>query len=172
MIKHFLIFILYILTSFTALAEPSPFGLEINKITYDEVKQKYSGKDVGFNKYTGGKMFDINRSNIDIEGIKSIRAIFNENDVLLGIIATFGKNRYDSLLQSLSKNYKMISKKDAFVGDQHAKFLDHNTHIDISSPHMSFELTISYIHDDFEKLFLAKSDQEQKEKKKKEEDSL
>lgn len=153
-------------------AEPDPFGIEINKSSYQEVKEKYLGRDVGINKYSNGKMYDIDCNQIGVEGIKSMRAIFHQNDTILALITTFDKNKYSSLVKSLSQKYKLISKQDAFVGNKSAKFKQDNTIINLEAPHMSFTLNLSYIHNNFEKLYLNTIEREKEQKRKSQTNAL
>ncbi len=146
------IVLLFLFISPVSFAEPSAFGLEIKKTTYEDVKKKYLGRDVGINKYSLGKMYDINRSNLDIGGMKSMRVIFNKNDELIAIITNFQKHRYGSLVNSLKNKYELISQTDEVAVDKSAKFQDGNTHISINAPHMSFDLKLVYIHKDFNEL--------------------
>lgn len=166
MFKYFFTFLFFIINCCNAFAEPTPFGMEINSSTYEEVKQKYLGRDAGVNRYSQGKMYDIDCSQMDVDGIKSVRAIFHKNDKLLALITKFNKSQYNSLMDSLITKYKLISKEDAFVGNKSAKFKSDNTIINLEAPHMSFDLALSYIHDDFEKMYLnmVKLEEEQKRK--------
>ncbi len=172
MFKYFTVFLFFSIIHSTIFAEPAPFGLEINKSTYKEVKQKYSGVDTGINKYSMGKMYDINSNQLDIEGVKNATAIFDKEENLLALITTFNKSKYANLVSSLSQKYQLVSKQDAFVGNKFARFQTENTIIDIEAPHMSFDLTLSYMHKNFKKLFLDQSAQESKQKKEKEKNSL
>lgn len=165
MFKYFITWLFFIITCAVSFAEPAPFGLEINKSTYEEVKQKYSGVDLGINKYSMGKMYDIDSRQLNIEGIKTVCAIFSKEDKLLALVTTFSKFEYASLLASLSQKYKLISKQDAFVGDKFARFQEDNTIIEIEAPHMSFDLTLNYLHNDLNKLILNQSRQEEEQKK-------
>ena len=117
-------------------------------------------------------MYDIDCSEIDIEGIKSIRAIFHQNDKILALITTFNKSKYSSLMDPLNQKYELISKRDAFVGGKYAKFKADNTIINLESPNMSWDLTLSYIHDDFEKLCLNTLRQEKEKAQQNQTNSL
>lgn len=157
---RYILTLLIIISCSKIFAEPNPFGLEINKSTYKDVKKKYSGRFVGINKFSGGKMYDIYCNQINIDGLKEISTIFSKEGKLLAILTTFNKNKYDSLMSSLSQKYKLISKKDAFVGNKHATFKSDNTLIELNAPHMSFNLYLRYIHEDFNKQFLNTSEKE------------
>ena len=171
MLRYFLICFLCINFS-NIFAEPNPFGLEIKRSTYKEVKAKYSGKNTGINKYSQGKMYSIDCSQINIEGINSILAIFDIDKKLLAVITQFDKKKYDSLENSLSQKYSLISRKDAFVGDKYVKFKDDNTIIELNAPHMSFSLSLTYIHQDFNKMYSKIAADEEKQKAKVQTNSL
>lgn len=168
--KIFAIIFLFVSTS--VFANPSPLSLEINKTTYKETKEKYSGVDTGINHYSSGKMYDLDVSNIDMDGLKSVKTIFSSDDRLLSVFLVFDQSRYSFFLNNLKKKYKLISSKDAFVGDKYAKFRDGDTEITISARHMSFTLEIRYTHDSFTKVFIEKSTREKKEKEDKEAGNL
>jgi hypothetical protein len=172
MFKHFITFSLFIITCSISFSEPSPFGMEINKSTYEEIRNKYSGTNCGINKYSNGKMYKINCCQIEVDGIKEIVAIFDKNDKLMAITAVFNKTEYNSLVNSLSNKYQLMFKKDAFVGSKVSRFQSDNTLIEIKAPHMSFSLTLAYMHKSFEELFLYQVNKDFKQKKQKEKNLL
>lgn len=172
MLKKFLILFIMVFATPSIFAEPTPFGLEINKTTYKNTKQKYSCTYAGINKYSLGKMYNLNLENIDVEGIKSVLTIFDKEDKLSGVIATFDNQRYDSLFNYLNKKYKLISHQNPFVGNKHAEFKDENTIIILDAPHLNFELKLKYIHNSLNKSFVEQSIAEQKQKEEKESKSL
>jgi hypothetical protein len=170
--KKILLLCFVIIYTSIVFAEPAPFGLEIKKATYEDTKKKYSGSDNGITKYSLGKVYQIEVSNIDMEGIESVDAIFDQNDKLVAVFAKFSKARYDALFNYLNQRYKLTSNQDAFVGNRYAIFRDGDTKIVLDAPHMSFSLSLNYLNDDFAKLYVEKSTEEEKEKEKKEMQSL
>ena len=90
--------------------------------------------------------------------------IFDQNDKVSALIATLNKNLYNSLINSLSEKYSIISKQDPFVGDKSARFKSDNTIITLVAPHMSFDLTLTYMLSDFERPYLHTIEEEQKQK--------
>ncbi len=151
-------------------ADPAPFGLEIGKATFKDVKAKYSVQVTGINKYTRGLMYKL--SGIDFEGLQKATAIFNQDDTLLAILTTLPKNKFNYLLNSLNNKYQLVSKNIPFVGNKSAKFIDGNTEITLDAPHMSFQMEMNYINKDLLKLYKTESNNEQQQKKKREQSQL
>jgi hypothetical protein len=155
-----------------AYAEPSPFGITINKTTEEELKSKYRFTDEGENQYSRGRMYKIHPAQVEFEGLESLTVIFSKDNKALAVIANIGKNKYDKVLANLSSKYKLISKKDAFVGDKAATLVDDDTNIYLSAPHMSFSMRMSYIHKDLDTLYDKQSAEEEKQKNEKEAGNL
>lgn len=149
-------------------AEPSPFGITIKTTTAEELKEKYSVKEMGVNTYSNGKVYDISPEQVEFEGLESLRVIFSEDNKALGIFSVINKDKYNQLFNMLSLKYKLVSKKDAFVGDQSAVFIDGKTKITLVSPHLSFTLNVNYVHKDLNDAFDKISSEEKKQKSEKE----
>jgi hypothetical protein len=155
-----------------AYANPSPFGITIKETSIKDLKQKYSVTKAGINKYSQGKMYNINPSQVEFDGLNSLLVIFGPDEKALAVLTNINKNQYDKLYGMLSTKYKLVSKKDAFVGDKKAEFIDDQTKIILNAPHLSFNLELYYIHKDFDALFMQESENEEKEKKSKEKEKL
>lgn len=110
-----------------AIADPSPFGLEIGKATIKDVKSKYSAKSVGTNKYSQGEMYDMDVSKISFEGLQSARVIFSTDGRLIAVLCTLPKSKFNYLFDSLKGKYKLVNSNIPFVGDTSASFVDGNT---------------------------------------------
>ena len=146
--------------------EPSPFGVTIKKTTEEELKQKYSSLNyIGINKYSGGKMYEVNPSQVEFDGVKSLTFIFSIDDKVLAVVADIEKNKHYKIFDMLSSKYKLIFKDDAFVGDKAAVFIDDNTKIDLVNPHLGFNLQLRYTHKDLITIIGQKSSEEKKQKK-------
>lgn len=146
-----LLFIICIIFCPTLYANPSPFGLELNKTTVDEAEDKYSLLENGINYYSNGPMYYVDSRDLSVDGLKNMLLIFSENNVLLAVQATFSKSKFDSLNNNLSKKYKTIKKDIPFVGNKYVKYKDDQSLIILDAPHMSFELTLLYTLADFDK---------------------
>jgi len=170
--KNTLIALFALLVSNIALADPTIFGLTISKTKVEELKNKYSVSYTGQNKYSGGDMYDISTGQIGFDGLNSVTAIFNKDGVLIAVLTELPKSKFDYLKSSLSNKYKLVSQKIPFVGNKSAKYRDGNTEIDLNAPHMSFEMTMNYIHKDLLRAFNNQSENEQRAKKQKESSML
>lgn len=162
-----LLFILTLIFSSFLYANPAPFGLEINKTTLKQVEEKYNLIENGTNYYSKGAMYYINTDDLSLDGLKSVLLIFSEKDeLLLAVIAQFNRNKFDSLNKNLSGKYKLVKKEIPFVGNKYVKYKDDQSFIELSSPHMSFDLEVTYILMDFDALVkkIQKADKEQKNK--------
>lgn len=153
-----------------AIADPSPFGLEIGKATIKDAKAKYSAQKTGINKYSGGEMYDL--SGIDFDGLQKATVIFSTDGKLLAVLTTLPKSKFDSLLSGLSSKYQLVSKNIPFVGNKSAKLVDGNTEITLDAPHMSFQMEMNYSNKDLWKSYMAQSNKEQEQKKKSEHSQL
>lgn len=171
-VQKLILIVACFLVAVSAYAEPAPFGIKIKETSVNDVKSKYKFKDVGINKYSNGKMFDLEPAQFNFEGLKNVRVIFGEDDKVLAVLTSVQKSRYSDLLNMLSNKYELISKTDAFVGDRDAEFKDSNTKITLYAPHLSFDLELNYIHDDLHKHYIKQSSQDRQEKAKNEMDKI
>lgn len=154
-------------------ANPTPFGLEISKTTISEVINKYpSLKEAGINKYTNGKMIYLNPNQLDFEGLKDTLLIFSKEDKLLAVILTLPKHKFEELYKTLSGKYKLVSKEIPFVGNKDAKFINDNTEITLNSPHMNFDLELTYADKSLVDLFKKTKKNENEQNKEKQKSQL
>jgi len=153
-----------------AMADPSPFGLEIGKATIKDVKAKYSAQKTGINKYSGGEMYDI--SGVDFDGLQKATVIFSREGKLLAVLSTLPKSKFDYLLSGLSNKYKLVSKKIPFVGNKSAKLIDVNTEITLDAPHLSFQMEMNYINKDLWKSYKNQSNNDKQKKQNREQSQL
>tara|TARA_B100000700_G_scaffold331794_1_gene468847 strand:- start:12480 stop:12995 length:516 start_codon:yes stop_codon:yes gene_type:complete len=170
--KKTIIALFALLISNVALADPTVFGLTISKTKVEELKNKYSVTYTGQNKYSGGDMYEIATGQIGFDGLNSLTAIFSKEGVLIAVLTGFPKSKFDYLKSSLSNKYQLVSQKIPFVGNKSAKYKDGNTEIELNAPHMSFEMTMNYIHTDLLRAFNNQSASEERAKKKKESSML
>lgn len=148
-----------------AWANPAPFGLELGTATVKAVQSKYQLTSAGTNAYSKGPMYDMDTSQLHFEGLQAIKLVFGSEGKLQAVLATFGKYKFDELLKMLGGKYKLVSKQIPFVGNKSARFVDGDTDIILSAPHMSFKLTLNYVQDSLLKKFNKQSDTEQRHKK-------
>ncbi len=151
---------------------PKPLDLELGKATVEELIEKYPVRDNGINAYSMGPMYEIDTSGVGTNGLKSALTIFNEKNVLDAVLLTFDANKsvgrrggFEDFLDSLRKKYKLVKKNIPFVGNKSARFKDGNYSIVLESPHMSFDMTVLYQSNAFEKAFKEGKNRQERERK-------
>lgn len=152
------------LFSHTALANPTAFSLTLGKSTEADMKDRYQVEHSGVNRYSDGNMYQIAVHQVAFDGLKELTAIFDDQGTLTALLATFHKHRFDYLNQAIGKKYRRVSQQIPFVGNKKATFRDGGTEIILDAPHMSFELTLSYLLDEFNAAFNQRSQQEKRQR--------
>ncbi len=155
-----------------AFADPAPFGLEVGKATISDAKKLYKISEDGTNKYSNGPMYSVPTSQIDFDGLNELTLIFDNSNVLVGVLAILPKHQFKSMHQSLSGKYKVVSQEIPFVGNSSAKYVNGNTEITLNAPHLSFDMSMNYLHKELVKAFEAQSKAEAEAKKKAKESML
>jgi len=158
-------------SSMNVLADPAPFGLELGKAKIADMEKKYTAKYTGINKYSSGKMYTLEPSELGVSGISSATVIFDKNSKLVAVLTSLSKNRFDDLYRSLSSKYRVKSKLLPFVGNKKVVMIDGKTEVTLDSPHLSFSMDLNYINTDFYKNF-QKIDRAEKAAKKRAENAL
>lgn len=141
----------------TALANPAPFGMPIGELTVQEAEARYSIRASGFNEYSEGRMFSAPVAQFSFEGLQEVTLIFDSDELLVGVVATLNKGRFDDLFSGLSERYRLLSSQRPFVGNKLANFEAGDTEIHLDAPHMSFQMTMSYLDKGLLKSFQEKS---------------
>lgn len=114
-------------------------------------------------------MYFINKKQLSLDGLKNVLLVFSEKEnTLLAVIANFNQDKFDSLNNSLAQKYKLIEKNIPFVGNKYVTYKDDQSLIQLNAPHMSFELEVIYLYEEFYKkiIKIEKSKKEQKKNKK------
>ncbi|HCZ9272891.1 TPA: hypothetical protein O4G62_004493 [Vibrio alginolyticus] len=166
-----LIFVLLFICQ-SVYANPTVFGLTIGETTIEQLKSKYSVSHQGINKYSQGDMYQIPRNQIQFEGINDVTVIFSRSNKLIAVLAELPKSKFDYLNGTLGKKYQLVNQKLPFVGNKSAAYRDGETEITLEAPHMSFQLSMNYIHSDFLKAFNTQSEKEKKKKQQQESSML
>lgn len=156
--------------SMNAWADPAPFGLELGTATVEDLQKKYTATYKGMNKYSSGKMFVLDPSELGVSGMSSATVIFDKNSKLVAVLTDVSKNRFNELHRSLSGKYRVKSQQIPFVGNKKVVMQDGNTEVTLNAPHMSFNMELNYINTHFYQAYLKK-EQAEKEAKKRAESS-
>ncbi len=160
-----------------AMAEnASPLGLEVGVVTLTQVQKQIGSQtrlqSTGINKYSGGKMFEADASGLNVDGVKSVVFIFDQADVLAGLLVTMPKDP-KSLVKTFNGKYKLVNNKvDNFMNYGTAQFAKGDTVIDIDAPHLSFDMEVRYLSKRLRDAFMQQSNAETAAKQKRKADSL
>lgn len=147
-------------------------GFEIGSTTVDQLRQELSKKTrfeaSGKNKYSNGEMFTTDGSFYDIDGLKSVLYIFDDQRKLAAVVMDMDKQRFDAVFQFLNGKYKAVAQRRPFVGNQYARFQPPDAAIELDAPHLSFNMEVRYIRNDLMQKFNNQNEAEAAAKKKSE----
>lgn len=149
-----------------------PFGLKIGEMTLTEFDETQEAQDGGLNRWSGGPMRIIEPDTLPIKGAENALAIFDENKILVGLIVTLQKSRFDEINQMASTNYDLISSDVPFVGDKTVRYTDKDTEIKILAPHMSFSMELQFLHNSLISAHESGREEEKNEQAKQESSAL
>lgn len=143
------IFIAISLFSLAAYADPSIFNMELGQTTENQLKSLYNVEHIGTSKYSKGNMYSIPASSIRFDGLEKVTAIFDKKGVLIAVLTTFPKSKFNYLNKTLGGKYKRVSQNTPRVGNKSATYQDGGTKIMLDAPHLSFSMSMNYARDDF-----------------------
>ena len=163
---------LLIVAATAVFADPAPFGLEIGKATVADAEKMYSIEKIGINEFFNGTVYRVAVNQIDFEGLKELRLVFNKKGALSIVHATLPKSQFKSIHHSLSKKYKVVKQEIPFVGDSFVQYVNGSTKILLNAPHLSFDMTMQYFNKEMFAAIDAKLKEDATAKKKSQEDRL
>jgi hypothetical protein len=109
---------------------------------------------------------------LGVEGLQSALFIFDNKETLVTVQMTLNKGAlgevFDRTYERLAAKYKLARKAVPFVGDKYARFEKGDAVIELSAPHLSFAMTVTYMTRGFEQAFKALSTKDAQDKEKRE----
>jgi len=148
----------------------APLGMEIGVATLAQVKQQIGSKtklvDTGVNTFTGGPKLESDGQGLEVEGLSTITLIFDSKEKLAGVVMQLPKKEgfgdmkngfFKKTLKALSGKYKLVEKREPFVGDAYAKLKQDDSIIELDAPHMSFTMELRYMTNELKKTFVQQS---------------
>ncbi|MFV5491134.1 hypothetical protein [Acinetobacter sp. ASP199] len=148
-------------------------GFKLGDSTYTSVTRTLSGWDeLGINSYSQGKMIATNGNGYGVDRLTKVTYIFDQNETLQAILmqidnrdAKMGNEGFKKFKGYIEqRGYKRISNQEPFVGNQYAEYVTPNGDvIELSAPHMSFDLRIDYQTAAFMKTFNTQQQQQKTE---------
>ena len=155
--------------SIAVFADVTALGFTLGKTNYKTVsEQAPSLKDIGINKYSQGKMLKGMSHRFKIQGLKETLFIFDKQEKLALMMMTFNKNQFNSVVGYLKSKYPLKTKRMPFVGNKNVTFKKDGINIEVNAPHMSFDMTVVYSTDHFDKAYQKIQLQERRLKNKRE----
>jgi len=148
-IKRWMVFVLTSLFWACAQAGIKVLDVELGVSTVEQVSKIASNagkvQNAGTNSWTQGQVLLVQQGNYGIEGLQSVHYIFDASGKLACVLMTMGKNRFGEIFDLLAGKYKLVKQVRPFVGDQSAQFTAPDAIIDVSAPHMGFQMEVSYM---------------------------
>lgn len=148
-VKRCLVFVVASLLWVCAHAGVKVLDVEVGVSTIEQVRKIASAagkvQDVGINSWTKGQSLLVQQGNYGIEGLQSVQYIFDASGKLACVLMTMGKTRFGDIFDLLASKYKLVKQARPFVGDQYAQFSVPDAIIEISAPHMGFQMEVSYM---------------------------
>ncbi len=152
-----------------ALAQVRVLDVEIGKTTMTQVKAQLNKAtkivETSRNRYTEGPQFSTDGAGYDIESLKTVLYIFDREQKLAAVMMTMGKERFEEITSFLASKYKVTKKVVPFVGNKLYHLKPPGVFIEVSSPHLSFEMEVNYLRDDVFQAFNAQVEQEDAKKR-------
>ena len=154
----------------------APLGLEVGYATLGGVKEKLGGltqlEEQGTNQYSGGMMLSSDGEGLGIDGLSKLLLLFDQSDVLVGVIMTMPKDP-TGIYQKLSGKYKTAENHiDAFMNKGSARLEKGDSWVEIDAPHLSFEMSVLYMTKQLDSDFEKQSAEEENLKQQKLADKL
>jgi len=154
----------------------APLGLELGYANLASVKEIIGNQtklvDAGNNLYSNGPMLESNGKGLDVDGLSSVLFIFDNNQILVGVVMTFPKNP-KATYATLAKKYKPVMNKiDNFMNNGYARLSKGDSFIELDAPHLSFEMEVRYLTKKLMADFKQKSAGNEAKKKQKKADQL
>jgi hypothetical protein len=157
-------------------ASVSPLGYTLGSANLTTVEKnlrsKTTVKQNGTNRYSGGPMLLAEGAGLGVEGLQEALFIFDNKETLVTVQLTLNKGAlgeaFDRTSERLVAKYKLVRKAVPFVGDKYARFEKGDAVIELSAPHLSFAMTVTYMTRSFEQNFKRVSQQDAQDKEKRE----
>ncbi len=147
--KNKLFFVsLIIIFNFNICANPRPLGFELNKTNISQIKEVYQITKKEKNHWQGYNYY-LNIVDIKLEGLNELLIICDDNNLVQAIIFTINNEKFAEFYQLLSEKYKLILNQNPYMGNKKIGFADSDCTIILDSPHLSANMSIIYITDEF-----------------------
>jgi len=153
-----------------------PLGLELGVVNYSQVERELGSQSAltqtGINKFSNGRMFSAEAESLGIDGLNQVGLIFDQSDILVGVILTMRKDPR-GVYKTLSGKYKTVTNRiDNFMNNGYAKLAKGDSIIEVDAPHMSFVMEVRYLTKGFQAAFEKATKAEDAENQKRKANAL
>jgi len=155
-----------------AAAGPGPFGFQIDKSKYENIKTRYAltfteTLDVANITYTA---YTIDVKALDLKGLHNGTLYFEKKTGLLKcVLLNVDAGRYAAFQDILAEKYRTIDRTRNVLNDKYAIFEKDNTIIKLDAPVLSRLMRLIYINKDIYNTLNRDDTKKQKQQQKKEE---
>lgn len=149
---------------------PKPLGVPLGSSIEDVRKALPNTRleKTGISAISNGPILETNGTGLDVQGLQRVTLVFSADKRLEAVQMRMEQGTYDRVLGYLQKQYPLKSNQAPFVGDKKAVFADPGWRIEIAAPHMSFNVTVTYMTQPFFEALEQNAAAERKEKDRKE----
>jgi hypothetical protein len=127
--------------------EPKPLGIPLGA-TVEEARSVLTGNqfiEAGYHNYSGGPVFTVSGDGLDVQDLRSVMLVFDKSRHLGALEMTLSKSAFDRIFGYLKPQYSIKKSVIPFVGDKLVIMETKLARIEISAPHLSFEMHVTYI---------------------------
>jgi len=125
------------------------FNLTLGQATKSAIEKLYPDLVVlGVSEATNGEVLEIPPKAVKFDGLKYLLNLLNDKNKVTAVSLNIDRRKFDFVNASLSSKYKLIRQKKPFVGDKYADYRNGDDIITLNSPHMSFDMELTYIQKD------------------------
>ncbi len=133
--------------------EMAPLGFVLGRATQAEVKNLVPPdanlRDIGTNSYSGGPMLKSDGAGSGIDALRWVTYIFDKNELLVAVSMKMDKHRFEQVYGVLKEKYPVIQQSIPFVGNKRVKLGYDDVFVEIDAPHLSFEMGVNYMTQNF-----------------------
>ena len=150
-----------------------PFGLSVHASTPEQLHERFPGAaSKGINRWSQGPMFEVPGHRLPLEGARDALFIFSADERLDAVVITMNKNRFNAVRGLLDERYRQTRAQVPFVGDAFVAWREQDVIIELDSPHLGFQMTLSYKSSEFVARFEAGRRAEAEARRQREADQL
>ena len=155
-----------------------PFALELGMATRADIEAVFAGKlaDIGTSAISGGSMLEAQDPSVGPDGIRRALLVLDKQGRLVAAQMTmpkdFNGNNIAAIADQLSKKYTQKSRNLPQLGNGTARYTRGSSIVTVDSPHLSFEFTVTYMTNEFERGMVALERSKEQQKAARTRDSL